>query len=356
MTEDIAKQAVRFASKINPLNTGIIFFGGEPLLKKELIKSTIGYCNQLQIEENLHFHHKLTTNGLLIDEDFMNFASKENLIVALSFDGIEKSHDFHRKSPNDKGSFDLIEPKIDLILNHQPYSQVLMTVTPETVQYYSDSVEFLFSKGFKYLIISLDYSGKWNSKSLTELEKQYKKISNLYEKKITNEDKFYFSPFETKFASYIRKNQEKHFRCQLGINQLSVAYNGDIYSCIQFVQDHISNTQYKIGNVLTGIDENKRNKMYIKAKTLDEECSDCDLKDRCRNDCACLNWQTGKTLNKVTPVVCETEKILISIVDKLGERLYNKRAPMFIQKHYNKAYPYLSVLEDIANNEDEDYR
>ena len=72
----------------------------------------------------------------------------------------------------------------------------------------------------------------------------------------------------------------------------------------------------------------------------------CALKDRCNNNCSCLNWQTTSNINAISPFLCESERILIPIVDKLGGKLYKKRAPMFIQKHYNDSYPILSYMED----------
>jgi len=67
---------------------------------------------------------------------------------------------------------------------------------------------------------------------------------------------------------------------------------------------------------------------------------------RCYNTCSCLNWQTTGNINEISPILCETERILIPIVDKLGKELYEKKSKMFIQKQYNVAFPILSLLED----------
>jgi len=62
--------------------------------------------------------------------------------------------------------------------------------------------------------------------------------------------------------------------------------------------------------------------------------------------CGCLNWQTTGSINGISPVLCRYEQMLLPIADRVGEVLYKKRDPLFLHKHYNSAYPVLSLLED----------
>jgi len=112
------------------------------------------------------------------------------------------------------------------------------------------------------------------------------------------------------------------------------------------VKDGVCNTDYAMGSIFNGIDSEHQQKMYTTSKEIDSNCIACDYNSRCNNKCSCLSWQTTGELNKVTPLLCESERILIPIVDKMGERLYKKGSKMFIQKHYNSIYPILSMLED----------
>ena len=347
MTEEVVHKAIDFASELSPENTGIIFFGGEPLLKKDFIESTINFCKEREAKYGNHYHYKVTTNGLLLDEEFLKYGKSVGLIIGLSIDGIKKAHDTHRKDTVGNGTFDRLEHKIDSLLKYHPYSMAMMTVSPENIKYYTDSVKYLFDKGFKYLVVSLNYAGEWMDSDIKELNKQYKALAKLYKKMILEQKKFYFSPFETKFASHIKGQEAKCYRCALAQRQVSISSDGLIYPCVQFVQDGISNKEYSIGNVWEGFDEKKRAKLYELSQKSREFCEDCALQTRCNNDCSCLNWQTTKKIYTVAPVLCETERILIPIVDKLGDKLYKQHAPMFIQKHYNAVYPIISLLEDI---------
>ena len=343
MSRDIAFQSIEYVFKTSPDNLGIIFFGGEPLLKKELIKDIIDFSDKLYQGSTFSHHYKITTNGILLDEEFLEYCELSHLAVALSFDGTKAAHDFHRKLKNGQGTFDILETKLELLLKYQPYANVYMTLAPETVNYYADSVEYLISKGVKYVIASLNYAGNWTPNNLLDLKKQYNMLSKLYEKLTLNEKKFYFSPFETKFSSHIKDEFFKCEKCHLGMHQISVAPDGSIYPCVQFV----NKKKYKIGDVSSGIDFQKRNELYHLSSKSEEVCKGCALESRCNNSCSCLNFQTTGYINKISPIFCETERMLTPIVDKLGEKLYKKKAPMFIQKHYNTVYPILSLIEDL---------
>ena len=346
MTEEVTRKAVEYAAQLYPVNAGIIFFGGEPLLRKDLIKSTISYCKQMESQMECRFHYKVTTNGLLLDNEFLEYSNSVGLLVALSVDGIEQANDLHRKKISGEGTFEILNSRIDLLLSWQPYANALIVISPETVQYYTPSVEYLLEKGFKYIVASLNYAGNWTDKHIRELKRQYRKLVELYERLILRQKKFYFSPFEMKLASHIKGKDLLCQRCVLGKRQVSVAPDGTIYPCVQFVQDGVSNKEYSIGDVWNGIDEVKRDQLYQLSLEREESCLECAIKTRCNNNCSCLNWQTTGVINKISPVLCETERIIIPIVDRMGERLFRRRAPMFIQKHYNAVYPILSLLDD----------
>jgi len=349
MSEEVVGKAIEFVRKISPHNTGIIFFGGEPLLRKDLIKKAMKICRESEKKHGGSFHFKVTTNGLLLDDDFLQFATNERLQIALSIDGSAAVHDRHRQTIRKAGTHARIEKKLGMLLRSQPYAYALMVITPETVGDYARSMEYLIEKGFHYIIASLNYAGKWNDGHLRELKKQYQKLAKLYERWTREQKKFYFSPFEKKFASHIQGKDALCQQCHFGIKQVSIAPDGTIYPCVQFVQDGVSNRDFGIGDVFSGIDPKKQETLYQLSRKSEPLCDDCALNERCEHRCSCLNWQSTGSINSVSPLLCETERILIPIVDRLGEKLYSQGASVFIQKHYNAAYPYISCLEDIIH-------
>lgn len=346
MSDDTARQCVEFISRLSPINPGIVFFGGEPLLRKDLIINVMEMCSSLQKSGSLYFHFKVTTNGTLLDEEFLRYATGSGLIISMSHDGIKEAHDSHRRTASGQPTFDELSSKLEMLMSYQPYSPVLMVVTPETVQYYAASAEYLFSRGVRYLVVSLNYAGKWTDAHMKELKRQYRLLARLYEEMTLKERKFYLSPFEVKLATHIQGDDALCHRCHLAQRQISVAPDGTLYPCVQFVKDGISNRHFSIGNVRDGFDEEKREELFQSSQQRAEACRACAIRERCNNSCSCLNWQSTGTLNEVSPVLCESERLIVPIVDRMGEKLFKRGASLFIQKHYNAVYPILSLLDD----------
>lgn len=234
MSLDTVKAAVTLARKDlaqrDPEQSlGIIFFGGEPLLMRGLIRDTMRYCRQVEAETGQLFHYKMTTNGMLLDEAFLTDPDTAECFIALSHDGVQAAHDMHRVDAQGNGSFAHLSPVVELLLRHKPYTPVMLVVTPETVLHYAESVQYLFTRGFHYLICSLNYAGAWDKKSFAELRRQYRKLATWYEAAMQVEEKFYFSPFEVKIASHIFSNTCRQERCELGKRQIDLSADSNVF-------------------------------------------------------------------------------------------------------------------------------
>ena len=350
MTPETAKAAVDLAvarmQREKPgQSVGIIFFGGEPLLQRDVILETLRHCRGIERETGQQFHYKMTTNGTLLDEAFLTAAETRDIYIALSIDGIQQAHDLHRRDARGTGTFERLAPIVDLLLKHKPYAPAMAVVTPETVGYFADSVDYLFTRGFRYLIFSLHYGGNWSERDFRELKRQYTRIADWYFEKTRAEEKFYFSPFEVKIASHVFPGSCRSERCELGQKQISVAPNGRLYPCVQFVGDG-TDLHYSIGHVETGIDDEARARLYTMNARENDACAECAIRERCNHYCGCLNKQTTGHLDQVSPLLCAHERIVLPIADRLASRLFKVRDPLFIQKHYNELYPLISLVED----------
>lgn len=347
MTFDTAKAAVKMSVELAKRDLpdqslGIIFFGGEPLLVSGLIEQMVRYCKQIEEDTGQLFHFKITTNGMLLDEEFLTGEDTSEIFVALSHDGVKAAHDANRVDVAGNGSFDALDGKIDLLLCRKPYSPVMMVVTPRAVRHYAESVQYLYERGFHYLICSLDYSGDWSEKHLAELRRQYKALAGWYYRETIKEAKFYFSPFEVKISSHVFPGSCRAERCELGKTQISVAPDGRLFPCVQFVGD----PAYSIGDVWNGIDEEARRRLYELNGGEKDSCAECAIRERCNHYCGCLNRQATGRIDLVSPLLCAHERIVLPIADDLAARLFKKRSGMFIQKHYNEMFPLISLVED----------
>ena len=345
MSSHTMQKTVDLALKSGSRRLGLIFFGGEPLLKRSLIEEAVAYSTkQARVSGREKFFYKMTTNGLLLDDTFLQYAREHDIFIALSIDGIEKAHDAHRRQNDGEPTHHRVVDTAKRLLVSFPYAPALMTVNPDTVQYYAESVEYLYALGFRYIICSLNYAADWDKKALSELKQQYNILASFYYEHTMAEDKFYLSPFEVKISSHVHNKTYCHERCELGQHQLSISPDGGIFPCVQFVGDDT----YKIGDVFSGINEAARMALYTRNETEKPGCDVCEIQKRCNHYCACLNKQATGSIDTVSEVLCAHERIILPIADRVAARLYKKRSPMFIQKHYNDLYPLISLAEDKA--------
>lgn len=112
----------------------------------------------------------------------------------------------------------------------------------------------------------------------------------------------------------------------------------------------MGDSNYVIGNIKTGIDEQKREQLYKINDKEKEECLECKVRTRCNHFCGCINRQATGFIDKVAPLQCENERLIIPIADRLAEKLYKKRSAIFIHKKYNDFYPVLSNIEDASKS------
>lgn len=345
MSSKTGRRAMDFASGMTNGSCGIIFFGGEPLLHKDRIWELVDYGRHLERNRAGRFHFKVTTNGVLLDEEFLSRSIHENLLVAMSFDGVREAQDKHRRLANGSPTFDYLLEKLKMLLEVRPYSSVMMVVNPDTAEHLCESVDLLIDLSCKYVIISLNYAADWRNEHFRVLESQMKRLARMYIKWTQEERKFYLSPFEVKISSHVNRHCYKKEQCELGAKQLSVDPGGYLYPCVQFTKAG-ADSEWCIGSVQEGIDERRRALIRERSEAQKESCVGCAIETRCNNSCGCLNWQATGSVRTVSPALCRFEQMLVPIADRMARRLYKKRNPVFLHKHYNAAYPVLSVLED----------
>lgn len=338
MSFETARAAIAECTAGDP-NPGIIFFGGEPLLKADLIFQIIDDCERRSPHR---FHYKVTTNGMLLTPAFIARAEAVRLHIAVSCDGTPAVHDRHRIAPEGGGSSARVIPNLRAVLASQPSAPVMMTVNPDTAAELPESVRFLRAQGATYLISSVNFQADWSARAWSQLKKSYKQLGDWYLDAYRKEEKFYFAAFDKRIASRIWRGRGTS--CQLGRRQISVAPDGTYYPCVQFA----GHSDYAIGRVGQGLDASRRACIFNRNEAAKPDCAGCALLGRCNNACGCLNFSTTGSLDTVPGFYCEHEQFLIPFVDRLAATLYAERNALFIQRHYNPAYPIVSILEEMS--------
>lgn len=325
MREETARKAVDLAFSYGHKTVGFSLFGGEPMLMRPLIESIAGYAKARAAREGVAVRYKMTTNGTLLDEPFLRFANAHGIRIALSHDGLLQ--DAQRVTRDGRPTMRMLEPVVDLLLRYQPDAIAMQTVMPSTVDRMAESVEWLYNRGFSRINTAIDYrpDAGWDDASMAALKTQYQRIADLSEAHFDDERPLLYLNFVSKIAAYL--NDRPCIECRLGMRQPSIAADGAIYPCNQF----LNLEEYRMGDVEHGIDAEKQRAIYKMSLDPEPDCEGCAIAVRCRHHCACLNFSLTGHMHTVAPVQCEHERILIPVADDLAARLYAKKSERFLR-------------------------
>ena len=331
MTWATAKQAVDLLFSYGHDTNGLSLFGGEPLLERALAEQLCRCARAEARRRGVSVRFKMTTNGTLLDEDFLKFANEHDLKIALSHDGLLQ--DRQRLTRDGRPTRERLEPVVDMLLRYQPNAVALQTVTPETVGGMAASVAWLHDRGFTRVNTAIDYrpDAGWDDDSLAVLQEQYEAVAELMEARFDQPRPLLFLPFLTKISAYL--NDRPCLECKLGMRQPSVAEDGSVYPCNQFL--HLDD--YRMGHVSTGIDRDRQRAIYLASLAPEPDCAGCAVEGRCRHHCACLNFSLTGDMHRVAPVQCEHERILIPVADALASRLYERGSARFMLEYREDA-------------------
>ncbi len=312
MSYEVGKKALDFliANSGNRVNLEVDFFGGEPLMNFQVVKDLVAYGRSKEKEFNKKFRFTLTTNGMLLTDEVMEFANKEMANVVLSIDGRKEVHDFMRPTRNGKGSYDLIIDKFKKMaeMRHQTNYYVRGTFTHYNLDFSKD-VLHLADMGFKQISAEpvvapddMDYAIR--EEDLPQLFEEYDNLAKEMVKREKEGNGFNFFHFMIDLTGgpclYKRLSG-----CGSGTEYLAVTPWGDLYPCHQFV----GMEQFKLGNVDTGIektdivDEFKLCNVYAKDK-----CKDCFARFYCSGGCAANSYNFHGSLLDAYDIGCELER------------------------------------------------
>lgn len=312
MSYEVGKKALDFliANSGNRVNLEVDFFGGEPLMNFQVVKDLVAYGRSQEEAHNKKFRFTLTTNGVLLDEDVMEFANKEMANVVLSIDGRKEVHDFMRPTRNGKGSYDLVIDKFKQMaeLRNQTNYYVRGTFTHHNLDF-SQDVLHLADLGFKQIsaepvVAQDDQEYAIREEDLPKLFEEYDALAKEMVKREKEGRGFNFFHFMIDLTGgpclYKRLSG-----CGSGTEYLAVTPWGDLYPCHQFV----GMDEFKLGNVDTGIektelvDEFKLCNVYAKDK-----CKDCFARFYCSGGCAANSYNFHGNLLDAYDVGCELER------------------------------------------------
>ncbi|MBE6622636.1 MAG: thioether cross-link-forming SCIFF peptide maturase [Ruminococcaceae bacterium] len=312
MSFEVGKQAFDFliANSGTRRNLEVDFFGGEPLMNFDVVKQLVAYARSVEKQHGKNFRFTLTTNGLLIDDDVIDFANREMSNVVLSLDGRKEVHDRYRVDFAGNGSWDRIVPKFQKLVEMRGGKDYYMrgTFTHENPDFLEDIKEML-SLGFNELSMEPVVCAPGDKSELTEddmpiIMDQYEKLAQLMLEK-DKEGKpftFYHYMIDLKGGPCIYKRISG---CGSGTEYMAVTPWGDLYPCHQFVGDE----SFKLGDIWQGVTNKEKQDDFAACNVYARpECRDCWARLYCSGGCAANAYHATGSVRGVYKYGCELFK------------------------------------------------
>ena len=312
MSLEVGRKALDFlvANSGNRVNLEVDFFGGEPLMNWQVVKELVAYGRSLEEPHHKKFRFTLTTNGVLLTDEVMDFVNKEMSNLVLSIDGRKEIHDLMRPHRGGQGSYDEILPKYKKAAGsrNQMNYYVRGTYTRNNTDF-SEDVIHLADQGFEQISVEPVVADKKEDYALRmedvpKLLSEYDRLAQEYIRRKRDGKGFQFFHFmiDLEGGPCVAKRLSG---CGSGTEYLAVTPWGDLYPCHQFVGQE----EFLMGNVEDGIvrkdiqDKFKACNVYSK-----KECRDCFAKFYCSGGCAANAWHESGDVNGSYELGCELQR------------------------------------------------
>ncbi len=315
MSFEVGKAAIDYliANSGSRNNLEIDFFGGEPLMNFEVVKQLVDYGRSVEKDYNKNIRFTITTNGVLLNDEIIDYINENMHNVVLSLDGRKEVNDNMRPTLNDKGSYDITLPRFKKLVEKRAkdkYYYIRGTFTRDNLDFSKDVMHFA-DLGFKLTSVEPVVGDESNPYALREEDlprifEEYEKFAVEYADRQLQGDGFKF------FHFMIDLNQgpcviKRITGCGAGNEYLSVTPNGDIYPCHQFV----GNEEFKMANIFDEeivLPENLKNMFREAHVYTKEECKQCWNKFYCSGGCHANAINFNNDISKPYELGCEMQR------------------------------------------------
>ena len=309
MSFEVGKRALDFLveNSHGRTNLEVDFFGGEPLMNFDVVKQLVAYARSIEKEKGKNFRFTLTTNGVLIDDDVIDFANKEMSNVVLSLDGRKEVHDRFRVDYAGKGSWEKIVPKFQKLVEARGGKNYYMrgTFTHHNPDFLKD-IQTMLDLGFDELSMEpvVCASGDPSELTMEDLPivlAQYEELAKLMMERDKQGKPFTFYHYMIDLAGgpciYKRISG-----CGSGTEYMAVTPWGDLYPCHQFVGDE----KFKLGDIWKGVDNTAIQDEFMQCNVYARsECRDCWARLYCSGGCAANAYHATGSVRGVYKYGCE---------------------------------------------------
>ncbi len=302
----------------------IVFFGGEPLLELDLMRSVAAYARSSAAEKGKTVRFSITTNGTLLNDSALEFAEEFGILYMLSLDGAQATHDSHRRTIDGTGSFNRIVSRLPLLKQRQEWLAARITVSPDTAASLATDIRTLFDMGINQFFVEPDFFADWSTSQIAGYREQYQRLADLYIELRTDNQPIRIIDFESSLEDR-RSRYAGRWGCHAGRGRLTVTPDGVIYPCNRFAGLGNGAAVYRLGDLSEGLTEYKQIRDLMDDRdNVRPKCMNCSIADYCQGGCPAANLATGGTIYTVPPICCAHTQALASVLRERPEILEHR--------------------------------
>lgn len=327
MPFEVGKAAIDFLleKSVGRENLEVDFFGGEPLMNFDVVKQIVEYARSKEEEYHKNFRFTITTNGMLLDDDTIDYINKEMYNVVLSIDGRKEVNDRMRVRVDGSGCYDRILPKFKKLVDGRGDKEYYVrgTYTKYNLDF-SEDVMHLYEVGFDEISVEPVIESPEEAYAITEedLDQIYAEYDKLVDRigairKSGKHINFFHFMIDLDQGPCVIKRLRG---CGSGNEYVSITPDGDIYPCHQFV----GHDEYKMGNIEEGTFNNDIKKEFAGCHVYSKPaCQECWARFYCSGGCNANNFVFNGDIHKAYELSCKIQRkrIECAILMKVLEQL-----------------------------------
>lgn len=308
MDAETAKKAIDFVIQRsgNRRNIEVDFFGGEPLMAMDTVKATVEYARSLEKAHNKSFRFTITTNGVLLNDENIEYINREMSNAVLSLDGRPEVNDRMRKTVSGGGSYDIIMPKFKkLVAGRGDKDYYLRGTFTRYNKDFAADVMHIADQGFRNVSVepvvgSPEDSYTFRQEDLPGILAEYEKLA---EQLLHREDVnfFHFNVDLSQGPCVIKRLRG----CGAGCEYVAITPDGEIYPCHQFV----GNEDYRLGSVWDGSFDMELARKFAGLNIYTRPaCRDCWARFYCSGGCSASNLLVSGSIDQPNEFGCEMQR------------------------------------------------
>ncbi len=345
MSRETAASIVAFIFQHTPPGEliDIGFFGGEPLLEFELLKSIVGMVTRHPLYKSHPVLFSVVTNGTIFSDELATELQQLQITLGISCDGAPAVQDASRVFADGRGSSGVVEANIRHALRFFPFMPINAVYRPETLCFLPETVDYLAGLGVRNIYLNPDISARWSEPDLLQLPRLYGAIGQKYMEFYRAGEPRHISLIDSKIVVILRNGYHVMEKCRMGKGEFAFAPSGNVYPCERLIGGD-DGSVHCLGNVTQGIATLRRCN-HDAQSTANDACQSCTLSAYCMNWCGCTNFFATGDYNSPGPFLCGSEKAAIQTAYGILEQL---RLEGITFSDHLAGTPLMSILGEVG--------